>query len=1424
MPRISVLLTSFNHAKFLCEAIDSVLDQTFRDFELVIVDDASTDDSWWLINRYTDPRIRAVRSLAPGEVVWRMNEVITHSTSEFIAIHHSDDIWEPTKLEQQVRILDERRELGAVFTNARPMGEDGSEFGDPSHFYYKVFDVHNRSRLEWLRHFFDHGNALCHPSVLIRKSVFEDCGTYRTWLRQVDDLEMWIRVLLKHEIHVIPEKLVRFRVRDNEAQVSGNRSDTRMRNLYELYQALGNLRELQSFEDLCGIFPEARKLYRNEHTDLLFSLGLVMAEVAKRPFAQLLALHLLQETIADPARAASVRVNYGFGILEYFTWTGSLDIFSLEEIAKLGNAAGEWNLRLEKAEVSIASLLEQNANLNRGIGERDELILKIDQDLSEHKERVAHLTRGISTRDEMILSIDRSLSEQKALVNELNQEVAARDEIILSVNRNLSEQKARANELNQEIAARDEMIFSVNGKLSEHQVRIDDLKRQVASNEGLCQELSRLVQIVSEQSETASAMHLDAVNLRESLARMEQQLLLRNRNAEELQHTIGEIRGSSSWRITRPLRFFGRLMRSRVADVSTVQDLNHTIEPPATEINRQETAPLIVHVREAIAAPADVEPVAQPEEPAAAAIPPPEFSAIPEAPATSPPNQVDPDFDADFYVRLYPDLLGADIDPYDHYVRFGRAEGRIGSPPILPMEAGLAKPDPTRETILVVSHEASRSGAPVLSQNIAARLSERYNVVVLLLGPGPLVPEFARVSTQIAGPVQLRGSSALGDGIVKGLCAEIRFEFAIVNSIESRGVLRGLARASVPAVMLIHEFAAYTRPQDAFRFARQWASELVFSTRIIYDNAVSQHPELHNSTAHILPQGRCLTLPLDLDPAIEIQEKERIRQVLRPKGQATDQTLVVLGAGMVQYRKGVDIFLECAARVLREAPEVDCRFVWVGKGYDPEHDVGYSAYLAEQIHRSGLEDRFTFMPETALIEEVYANSDILLLSSRLDPLPNVAIDAMSCALPVICFAEATGIADALVEGGLAQECVAAHHDAAAITELLIELLRSPESRASVGRKSKEIAHQQFDMDRYVARIEEMALAARRKILREVESFDDILASGTFDRDFFLRERADHRSVEEIVRDDYLRSWATGIDLRKPFAGFHPGIYREFKQCGDALALDPLAHFLHAGQPDGPWKFEVIRDEDPILVRDEKLRVALHIHAYFADMLPPLLSALDGNESRPDLFISVSHEKAREEVREYLKAYQSRVEIQVVPNVGRDIGPMLVDFQQALRSYEIVGHLHTKRSGDIADASMGERWNRFLIENLLGSQSRMMDRILGRMAADPSIGMVFPQDPHVVGWGKNRFFAEALAKRLGIGELPECLEFPVGSMFWARTDALRALFELGLEAKDFPTEPLPYDGSILHAIERLFPFVVKQEGFRNVITHVRGVTR
>lgn len=344
MPKVSVILTSFNHAKYICEAIDSTLNQTFGDFELIILDDCSSDNSWDLINQYSDPRIKAFRNEVNKGPVEGVNRAITEIvTGEYIAIHHSDDVWELDKLEKQVKYLDGHPEIGAVFSNALAIAENSSPLTDDQPVYTDVFNQPNRTRHEWLRFFLNKGNALCHPSILIRKLCYQDCGLYRSNLAQLPDLDMWIRLCLKHEIHVLPEKLIRFRVRDNEANTSASRPETRIRTIYEFYKLLPNYLTLTSFNDLTKVFPSAEKYNRNEETDIGFALGMAVLEQRSFPFTQLFGQDLVFEAISDPVRAANIKRLYDFDHKSFIALTGQHDVFSREEINTIFSSSS-WRL------------------------------------------------------------------------------------------------------------------------------------------------------------------------------------------------------------------------------------------------------------------------------------------------------------------------------------------------------------------------------------------------------------------------------------------------------------------------------------------------------------------------------------------------------------------------------------------------------------------------------------------------------------------------------------------------------------------------------------------------------------------------------------------------------------------------------------------------------------------------------------------------------------------------------------------------------------------------------------------------------------------------------------------------------------------------------------------------------------------------
>jgi len=228
-------------------------------------------------------------------------------------------------------------------------------------------------------------------------------------------------------------------------------------------------------------------------------------------------------------------------------------------------------------------------------------------------------------------------------------------------------------------------------------------------------------------------------------------------------------------------------------------------------------------------------------------------------------------------------------------------------------------------------------------------------------------------------------------------------------------------------------------------------------------------------------------------------------------------------------------------------------------------------------------------------------------------------------------------------------------------------------------------------------------------------------------------------------------------------------------------------------------------------RYQGLRLAVHLHLFYADLIPEFIRFM-GNIPVPyDLFISLPETvSAKEQEIRSLFLEQVNVSSLVVertPNRGRDIAPMLCTFGQVLQGYDVLLHLHTKKS---PHDSNKDGWRLFILEHLLGSED-MVGRIL--TALSEGVGAVCPPDflfnIPADGWSHPQNIQEAqkVADRCGLGTNLQdnypSIDFPQGSMLWTRVDYIKKMFHTGLQYADFPSEPIPVDGTVVHGIERMF---------------------
>jgi len=199
-PTVSIIIPTYNRRQSIGRSIESVLNQTYRDFELIIVDDGSTDNTKELVADFNDERIRYVRHEEnKGEAAAR-NTGIKAARCDYIAYQDSDDEWLPEKLARQIELLENASpEVGVIYTGFWKAENHKRTYVPFSWVSQKNGDIHK----ELLK-----GNFIGSPVVLIKKECFNKVGLFDEKLRNLVDWEMWLRVSKYYHFKCIDEPLV----------------------------------------------------------------------------------------------------------------------------------------------------------------------------------------------------------------------------------------------------------------------------------------------------------------------------------------------------------------------------------------------------------------------------------------------------------------------------------------------------------------------------------------------------------------------------------------------------------------------------------------------------------------------------------------------------------------------------------------------------------------------------------------------------------------------------------------------------------------------------------------------------------------------------------------------------------------------------------------------------------------------------------------------------------------------------------------------------------------------------------------------------------------------------------------------------------------------------------------------------------------
>lgn len=208
-PLLSVLMPVYNASVFLQEAIQSVLDQTFDDFEFIIINDGSIDDSEFIIQRFQDKRIRYVKNDVNIKLIKTLNLGFALARGKYVARIDADDICKTNRFEKQIAYLENHPEIGVLGSHATIIDENNQQIGEC------IYPIeHDAIALDLVRY-----NPMIHPTIMVRTSIVkEEAILFDEHFVHAEDYELWTRLITKTKFANLADKLLLYR--KHSAQIS----------------------------------------------------------------------------------------------------------------------------------------------------------------------------------------------------------------------------------------------------------------------------------------------------------------------------------------------------------------------------------------------------------------------------------------------------------------------------------------------------------------------------------------------------------------------------------------------------------------------------------------------------------------------------------------------------------------------------------------------------------------------------------------------------------------------------------------------------------------------------------------------------------------------------------------------------------------------------------------------------------------------------------------------------------------------------------------------------------------------------------------------------------------------------------------------------------------------------------------------------
>ena len=744
------------------------------------------------------------------------------------------------------------------------------------------------------------------------------------------------------------------------------------------------------------------------------------------------------------------------------------------------------------------------------------------------------------------------------------------------------------------------------------------------------------------------------------------------------------------------------------------------------------------------------------------------------------------DFSAAHYLKIYEDLSGSQINAFVHYIKFGLVEGRRSLAQLRRNRAeGLRAHDPRKPTCLIGTHEMSGTGAPRVALQLAESAAATHNVIVIALRSGKLLPRFREQATLVlwserpAEELDYLDPTAF-DGV----------DFAVLNSVECFPFVKYLVGRDIPFASYIHEFTEYSLPHYKNLHTALFTDRTFLSSHAIHRSWRPVIADLDLDFVprdHIMPQSKFETgAARQKDYA---KSREALSHVL---GVDLAGKKIVYGAGEAQWRKGTDIFFMLAIQCRRTHP--DTVFVWIGDGVNHE-DFHFGVWLEKHMQEAGVNapgGNAYYLPAGPSYFDLCRGADILFLSSRFDPLPNVVFDAAKAGCGVVIFEGSSGFDDpAYLATGLVEKVP--HGDLGATAEAIAAMPAKTVERGKAAVRPEAggvaaAAPAEF-VDVAADKVFDAIAAGLRATLDKAPPLPEG-EDGDYDVSLLFDSTDDPalRRTErrKILRYGRLGVWPNRAAAEARLAASDNFVHRKIRVAAYSR-LSPLRH--------APF--------------------SIHVHAYYADELEADLANQLAFREAERVVVTTDTEEKAERMEGFGRASGVTLDIRLVENKGRDILPFiaLADDEKLVGPDDLWCHLHLKQSLAIGLGERADHWRRFLTRILLGDDTALSSALA--LIDRPHVGLVGAFDPYIMGWTGSHRLLRSVAPFFPEPLPDHPLLFPMGNMFWARGHVVRTMRALFGPDYPYPNEPIPNDGTVFHLIERLWPAIAAREGMDSV---------